>query len=374
MQKSHTIWCRVFSPRLLTCIAIGLAGCLAIYNATFHKEQPFYFVSRQLIWLVIGITILLICSHITPDTYARWTFPLSGIALLVLYALLLWGTRVNGTQGWFVINTTFLGTVYFQPSEIGKPIFVLFLAKIFMSDQKMEHFGIKPFIRHLSLTSLWLIPILLQPNFSSFLLLMMIFSIIYWLHGGKLVHLLSLFLACIFLVLVQVHTKQFIPNRLFKALNFKEENALSNHPHSHFRTTLAYGGLWGRNPEQTLWSKAYVPLGYSDSIFATLGESIGFIGVVPVVLGILLWLIYCIHIAQKQTSTYRAMIVVGIATMFVAQAFIHISVTLDILPPIGTSLPMFSYGGSSLVATLASIGIIFSVANKRETSIEIADR
>ena len=129
MQRYHYNWRAIFTPQLLLCLAIGLAGCLAIYNATFHYEQPFRLVGRQLVWLSIGIIVFFGCSLLPANIYERWTTPLAWGALFSLYFLLCWGETVNGVRGWFTITSTFFDPICIQPSEFNKPIFVLFLAK-----------------------------------------------------------------------------------------------------------------------------------------------------------------------------------------------------------------------------------------------------
>ena len=375
MPQQDKFWDRIFSTQLVTCLAIGLAGCLAIYNATFHIDQPFRFVSRQLIWLSVSITLLYICSHISPAVYDRWTYPLTGIALVSLYALFFWGTNISGIQGWFTIDTKVLNVLYIQPAEIGKPIFVLFLAKKLAVNNRLSRTGFLAFTQYIALSLVWVVPLFLQSNLSSFLVYAMTFTTICWLQGAKSIQIALVLVVYLSFFVIGLRDEPLVHKRLLEYFSFITET--DPDPSTNIlqlKAALASGGLWGREPEQTFWSQHYVPLGYSDSIFATLGETIGFIGVLPIVLGIALWFIYCILVASKQDSQQQALIIGGIATMITVQAYIHISIALGIFPPVGIPLPMFSYGGGSLVSTMVSIGVILSLANNKREAIEIVDQ
>ena len=373
MQKQYDIWNRFISPQLLICLAIGLAGCLAIYNATFHHEQPFHFVGRQLIWLAIGITILFICSYIPPRSYDKWTYPLAGVALLSLYLLFFGGFKVNEIRGGVRIHPTVLQTLYFQLSELSKPIFVLFLAKKAISFNAFERGGFLTFIRYFMLGFIWIGPILWQSDFSSYLVYVSTFFAIFWLKGGKIFQIFIIFIIYFCLFFLEIRSEPELKGRLLEYYELITDKSVPEASILSLKTTLASGGLWGRQPDQTFWSRHYLSLGYGESIFATLGESVGFIGVVPIVVGILLWLIYCVHLARKQKDPRNALIISGISTMIAGEAYLHISATLGILPPVGMSLPLLSYGGSSLVSTMAAVGILFSLARHGERDIEIID-
>ena len=199
---------------------------------------------------------------------------------------------------------------------------------------------------------------------------MFAFATIYWLQGGKVIHL---FVSCLVSVpLLLIVMRYQLSNQGTLLDSIISSTAISDNNYTlHLKAALAYGGLWGHQSEQTLWSRNYLPFGFSNSIFATFGESIGFVGLITIVLGVISWFAYNIYIARKQRCMRSALVIIGLSTILVAQAFIHISITLGLLPPLGASLPMFSYGGSSLVSTLASVGIIFSFS--KEKSIEIDD-
>jgi cell division protein FtsW len=129
-----------------------------------------------------------------------------------------------------------------------------------------------------------------------------------------------------------------------------------------FKYTLARGGLAGRDWGGAVWSNAYLPLSYSDSTFASLTESVGFMGAMPVIIGfcILAYLCYCLSLAVDGEG--RRIFVFSVGMLVAAQAFLHMSVNVGLFPPTGITMPMFSYGGSSLVSTMFGFGMVLSAA------------
>jgi cell division protein FtsW (lipid II flippase) len=288
----------------------------------------------------------------------------SGVMLILLYALLVSGTRINGMRGWFTIDAGSSGTFFIQPSEFGKPIFILFLAKLAISGSHRTTISCKSYLKYLLFASLWFVPILLQPDYGTLLLYVTGFAMLYWLQGGQIVHLLVTIIAGIPLLAYVFYRHPYLQDRISGFLNPIAHAQDSGWHVLQLKNALASGGAWGRSFGNTLWSRNYLPLGHNDSIFATLAESIGFTGVAPIIFGVFVWFVYCIYVAKQQQFFHHALVVSGIAIMLAVQAFIHISITLGLFPPTGITLPMFSYGGSSLVSTMASIGVILSIAYK----------
>ena len=129
------------------------------------------------------------------------------------------------------------------------------------------------------------------------------------------------------------------------------------------------GQSWGKG----VWSQTYLPLGYSDSIFATLGESIGFVGLVPFVALVVGWAVYGYRKVKRCHCVFSVAVLLGLVGYLCIQSFVHLSVNLGLIPPTGITLPLISYGGSSLLSTAIAIGIVESlVRNNREAALNSA--
>lgn len=338
---------------------LGLWGCLAIYNATMFAVSPFYFVGRQLLWLVVGMGLMLFCSRIPFSAYRDNIELLTALFYIPLLAVLIFGVRINGMKGWFM-----LGNIFIQPSELAKGFFILSLC----------HFGgkfrpgIQRFLGMALITMFWVLPIALQPDFGTVLVYIAGFVIVYWLMNGSVWHLL-LIPATVFSGLgLLVNFKPYILNRFLGYLNPDMDPLGFGWHIQQFQFTLARGGFWGMKWGKALWANSYLPLAHSDSVFASLAESLGFIGTFPVifVMGVMVFAIF--KLALKTETEFRKVYVLSIGLIFAVQALIHISVNVTLLPPTGITLPVLSYGGSSLLATMISFGIMLSAAGKHETA------
>ncbi len=355
----------LLTPAFVFCFSIGVLGCLAVFNATYHTSQPYFFVIRQLIWLVVGVAIFFIFYSLGSDFILRLAIPLSLVMLGLLYALPTFGIRVNGMCGWFSLPWEPLGNIFIQPSELAKPVFILFLVNILMHAKRYAVGSWGAYGIYLMAAMAWFVPLVLQPDFGTLLIYLTGFSGVYWFYGGRLRHLLASLLACIPLLLAAMVRYPYLKSRFIGFIDPIGQMRDAGWHILQLQATIAGGGIWGRSLGNTIWSRNYLPLGYSDSIFATLAESLGLMGVLPIIVGIIAWIVYCSDLAKKQEQHARGVIIAGIAIMLAVQAFIHISVALGLMPPTGITLPMFSYGGSSLVSTFASVGIIMNFA--RET-------
>lgn len=354
---------------LLLAASLALLGCLAIYNATAHAPQPYYFLYRQGVWLLAGLALMGVASRLSRATWQQLTVPLGLISLLLLYALLLWGHTVNGMRGWFRLEITalapYFSPILIQPSELSKPIFVLVLAQLAVQLHDPPQRSWRAYGLYLACCSLWLLPLVLQPDFGTLSVYLATMLLVYWLQGGRTSHLATTIGAGAALMGLAVVLHPYVRRRLAGFMDPASHAEGAGWHILQFRTTLAHGGLTGADPP--IWSQHYLPLGYSDSIFATVAERIGFIGLLPILLVIVLWLTYGLLLARRQADSTSALVIAGQVSLLAMQAVLHISVTLGLLPPTGITFPLLSYGGSSLAASLLAIGIIIAFSKPDET-------
>ncbi len=356
----------VDSPGIVFCVLLALTGCLAIFNATFHTPHPYYFVYRQLVWLGLGTVAMLGLSMLRPAMLRAATLPLTIGTLVLLYALLPLGETINGMRGWYKLDLPSLEPVFspilIQPGELAKPVFILSLAYLLPLSGAALGPTWRQYLCYMALGCIWLLPIFMQPDFGTLTVYVMAFFIVYWVQGGRLQHLAVSALAAIVVAVVAIRLHPYVLTRFQGFANPAADPRGAGWHILQFQATLANGGLTGSG--QPVWAQNYLPLGYSDSIFATLAESVGFLGLTPVLLLLAGWLLYTMRLSHRQDDRRQAAVVLGLGTMIAAQALLHISVTLGILPPTGITFPLLSYGGSSLLATMMSVGIILAHAKK----------
>lgn len=333
---------------------MGLWGCLAIYNATAFQYSPFQYAGRQLIWLILGIFVLCITSKISFERYEKRLWTIAAIAYLSLILVLLIGSRINGMRGWFN-----LGFCLIQPSEISKPVFIMTLCYFI----KKELPPFKLFCTLSGVTLLWCMPLLLQPDFGTMLIYIIGFLSVYFLAGGKIFYLFPS-LMCIIPVSIYIYkTTPYIASRITGFLNPTAHATGAGWHILQFQYTIARGGFSGNNWGKSMWSNAYLPLSYSDSSFASIVEAIGFIGTLPVILGFCAIAYAGYRLSKSAKTASRKIFIYSMAVTITSQALIHMSVNVGLLPPTGITLPMFSYGGSSLISIMLCFGFILSASN-----------
>jgi cell division protein FtsW len=358
----HRAYRRGLTPVTVSCLFLGLVGCLAIYNATFHLPAPYAFVTRQLVWLGLG-GVSLVASAVFPAQWYRRLASWSWVGVyLLLWLVLVFGVRVNGMRGWFSWREVFI-----QPSEIGKPFFILVLGWILERTHAHRREFLRGYLPCLGLLLVWVLPIALQPDFGTVLVYVLTFAAVYWCLDGRLLHLV-LTGVCALPALVSVMVaKPYVWRRVLGFLDPVGAAGGAGWHIQQFHRALASGGLLGRWWGRGVWSESFLPLGYSDSIFATLAETMGFVGVLPLVLLVPVWAFYGYWRLGQLDSVLERAVVLGVVTMIGGQAFLHLSVNIGLVPPTGITLPLVSYGGSSLVSTLLAIGMVESVVHGSST-------
>ncbi len=342
----------------------GFWGCLSIYNAKAFGEYPLHFAGRQLGWLALGAGVFLIASRI-PFYIYRCLAPYAACASLgILLFLLEFGASVNGMRGWFSLAE---GNVLLQPSEFTKTPFLLALCVIATSGSSWR----RRFLLMGGLTLAFVMLVGLQPDYGTATMYFIGFGLIYWLAGGELLY------AFLALALFGVFSVGFIlanDYAMARIVGFYDPSvdALGYGWHiRQFQYTMAHGGLFGSNWGNALWSNAFLPLPHSDSVFASIVESAGFAGGMLVMGGFLALAFASYELAKKAVKDDARLFIFGVGAFVAAQALIHIGVNSTMIPPTGITLPILSYGGSSLVSTLFAFGVALSACKEKEGDGEI---
>ena len=343
----------LITPVTAICLFLGLWGCLAIFNASASYEHPLGFAARQLVWLVFAMGVLMLASVLRVRAYRALLPAVAMIAYSLLWLVLVGGVRINGMQGWFTWNGVFL-----QPGEIAKPAFLLSLAWLHAKLELYRDSFWKGYLPLLALFALWAAPIALEPDFGTLLVYALSFLALAWAMGARPVHLAATALAGLPVVAVCMISKPYVQHRF---LGFMRPDQYAETYGWHvlqFQRTLAQGGLWGCSWGKGTWSQNYLPLGHSDSIFASVAESVGFAGVVPLILLIVAWIFYGLNKARRAEDGFSRAVITGMVAMLGIQSLLHLSVNLGLFPPTGITLPLISYGGSSLISSMMAFGIV----------------
>jgi cell division protein FtsW len=350
---------------LFTTVALCAAGLVMVTSASVafaynQHQSTFYYAERQAGWLGIGFVALFVLGRLD---YRRLR-PLApagavGAALLMLLVLVPHlGVTVNGARRWFDAGP--LGT--FQPSELGKLAFAIFIAHwIDRNAHKMGDFN-QVFVPFAAMLSAAVILLLLEPDLGTSIVMVGIFVSAYWAGGGRLRHLV-LIAGALGLALVALTVLE--PYRMSRLIAFK--NPWADPLGSGFQATqslygLASGGWFGVGIGHSIEKYGWLPEAHTDFIFAIVGEETGLVGTSLVMLGFLVFGIRGYRASLRAPDRFGMALAASITTWITFEALLNMATVTNTLPITGVPLPFFSYGGTALATTLAAVGILLSIA------------
>lgn len=349
-------WVLIVSILLL--VGIGL---LSIYSSSLGGENFLNF-KKQLIFASIGLFLMFLLSffdwRILRDSYL--VFGLYVASLLLLAGLYFFAPEIRGIKSWYK-----LGPVLVEPIEFAKLTLLLLLAKYF----SMRHIEVYR-IRHIFLSGFYIfLPtalIFFQPDLGPALILLALWFGILLISGIKLKHFLILIFCLVLVFVFSWFTilKEYQKSRILSFLNPIDPLGLSWNQNQS-KIAIGSGGIFGQGlvkGSQTQYG--FLPASQTDFIFAAIAEEFGFLGVSVLLFLFLLLLWRVIKIALLATSNFPRLFAAGLSIILFSQAFIHIGMNLGILPIIGISLPLVSYGGSNLLTTLIGLGILQSIKSR----------
>lgn len=349
---------------LLVVISLLIFGLFVLSSASFVVGEkkfgdPQYYLKEQLLkGVLFGAVSFLIFLKIPLEFLKKYSFVFLifsiGLLILVLFPEL--GLSHSGSTRW--LN---LGSVSFQPSELLKLSFLIYLASWFESRRReLQKFssGLLPFLIIISVIGFLLF---LQPNIGTFSIIALSAAATYFTAGGRLRHLIIIGLGGLALFSVFIFLKPYGTERLRIFLNPQDDVRGAAYQINQALMSIGAGGAGGVGINQNLVS-TYLPETIGDSIFAVLAEKLGLFGVSFTLLLYFLFTIFSFRIALKSNDYFPKLLTVGIASWVIIQSFINIAAISGIIPLTGVPLPFISYGSSALVVNLAGAGIIANVS------------
>ena len=335
-------------------------------------------INSQILYVSIGLVFILFCAFFDYhylDSLADIMY--AGIILLLL-ALRLFGTAAFGSARWFR-----LGPISLQPSEFAKMILIIRLAKYFADHDNDPH-DMKWIIRSFALTFGIVVFILLQPNMSTSIVMMVLWFSMIWASGIPMKELTILgfvgFFAAVGILIwifVSPETVPFVQEyQLNRVRTFIAPDPDARYGDSYnidqAVISLGSGKLFGQGyGSGTQVQLRFLKVRHTDFIFSALGEEFGFVGAMLVIIALSFMVLRIIHIARNAPDFFGALICYGIATLFFFQMVVNMGVNLQVLPVTGLTLPFISYGGSSTMALAMSIGLVECVACSSEKRTDI---
>jgi cell division protein FtsW len=361
-----------WETRLLGVVTLGLlvVGIASTYGASSlttvnGRGVGMTFAWRQLTGAVMGGVLLLLLSRTDYSRWRQWAWPLMLTTLVLLLIPLLPFTRgiapvLNGARRW--IN---IGLINFQPSELARLAVVIWCAMLAAKkgDQVREFKrGVLPFIVVLGTVSLL---ILLEPNLSMATLVALLGGLVLFTAGAKLGHFVVLGAVGVLAVFHQIKDAQYRLARLVTFLNPGEGNLEGGFQVHQSLVGIGSGRLFGVGFGQGQQKLGYLPYAYSDFLFSTIGEEWGFLGICAVVIAFAVFCWLGFRIAKTASDPFGQYLAAGLTATVGLTAFMHMAVSLGLMPTTGLTLPFMSYGRSSQVMSLAGTGILINIGRMR---------
>ncbi len=358
---------RLLGVVTLVLLAFGVAATYGAASLVTVKGQNvgLGFAARQLSGAVLGGILLLWASRQDYYRWRTWAWPLLLGTIVLLLIPLLPFTRsiapsLNGARRWVDI-----GPVNFQPSEIARLVVVIWCAMLASKKGvQVREFkkGVLPFIVILGLVSLL---ILLEPNLSMATLVALLGGLVLFTSGAKIGHFFLLGGVAVILVFHQIRDAQYRLARVLTFLNPGDATTEGGFQIHQSLVGIGSGGLFGTGFGQGQQKLGYLPYAYSDFLFSTIGEEWGFVGVLIVVV---LFALFCwlgFRIARTASDPFGQYLAVGLTATIGLTAFMHMAVSLGLIPTTGLTLPFMSYGRSSQVISLIGTGILINIGRLR---------
>jgi rod shape determining protein RodA len=356
-------------PLFLGVVFVAIAGVVNLYSATSPymgiagREGIADVYVSQVYWLVVGGLLAILLAAIDYRLFERLAYVLYAVGVLALLMVYVLGSDIRGSARWIQI-----GSFGFQPSEFMKILLILAIARYLADDPKTEPRTLMDLAPPLVLT---LIPtglVMAQPDLgTSIVYLLTVFAMLAitkirrtslaWGFGS---------LGTATFAMWKFGLRDYQRLRITSFLD-PEANKTSSGWHAfQSRTAIGNGGLWGSGfREGTQNQFGFLPDQFTDFTFAVFAEDWGFLGCL-VLLGLYCFLcIWAINIASQAKDRFGAAVAVGIGAKLFWQVFFNVGMALGLVPVVGITLPLFSYGGSSVITTLAGFGLLMSISIRR---------
>jgi cell division protein FtsW len=353
---------------LIVTLALVGIGIVMVYStsailAADRFQDPYYFLKRQALYAGIGFVLMILMMLLPYKILKRFAYPILILSILFLIAVLIPGIghRAGGSMRWLRIQS-----FSFQPSEFAKLGLVIFLAYFLTKkEEKIQSFSFG-FLPTILLSGIVIALVVGEPDFGAALFLTLIVFLLLFASGARLTYVFGAFL------LVAPGAYYFLMNagyrykRLISFINPWEDPNGTGFQIVQSFLSLGSGGLFGLGLGEGRQKLFFLPAPHTDFIFSIIGEELGLIGGMIVLLLFFILTLRGIQIGLSFEDRFGAYLALGITLLISLQALINIGMVLGLLPTKGLTLPLVSYGGTSLITNLVGVGILLHLSTYME--------
>jgi cell division protein FtsW len=362
-------------PFLVLLLLLLTVGLTMLYSASFAQSQydtgytvSTRYLQKQGACAVIGLAAMAALSRIPPGFWLKIAWPLYGVSILLLLAVLLFGQSVNGARRW--IN---IAGLQFQPSEIAKfTMIVLFarLTKGFGPNAGKFRYGVLGFSGALMGI---LVPLALEKHLSAIMLMGMVAVVMMFVAGTKMKWLLAGAAAAAIFVVIYISFMGYAGDRVTAWLHPEQDPGDTGYQILQSLYAIGSGGVFGRGLGKSRQKYLYLPFQYNDYIFAIICEELGLVGALLIIVIFAALILRGYWIALRSPDRFSTVLCAGLVTLIAVQTILNLGVVTNLLPSTGVALPFFSYGGTALAVNLGEMGIVLSISRYRNKTVQQED-
>lgn len=344
-----------------TVVLITLFGLLMVYDASSYIAfrdfgNKYHFLQSQIFWVLIGFSAMGFFTFFDYHRLYNLAIPILVSALVLLSLVFVPGLGVSllGARRW--IDAKFF---LIQPAEFAKLALAIYLAAWFSNKEKGR---LLPFLLLLGLV---LGLVMLEPDMGTAIVILGEAVALYFLSGGNILYLTFLAPVMAFLGFILIKIEPYRMARFTSFLNVDSSLANTSYHTRQILIALGSGGITGVGIGNSLQKYAYLPETTTDSIFAIVGEEFGFIGASLLVVSFMVLVLRGFTIAAHARDNFGKLLAGGLASFIAVQTIVNLGALTSLLPFTGIPLPFISYGGSSAIVSLSSIGILLNISRQR---------
>ncbi len=345
-------------------LVIGCVGLITLYSAvtaeTPAPQKVLFF--KQLLWFSVGLIAMVTAFLFNYKILDRWAQPIYFACIALLVLVLFFGKYVGGSRRWLII-----GPVSLQPSELVKIAVIIALARYYSKDAKTRGFTLRELIRPLMIILLPVLLIGMQPDLGTAGLVVLIagaITVFVKIERRSFVYLMGS--GAVTVPLIWFFLKGYQKKRILTFLDPDRDPLGAGYHIIQSKIAIGSGMLSGKGfLKGTQNALSFLPEEHTDFIFSVLAEEWGFLGSMTLVFLFLILILWGLNVAHACREPFGTILAIGVSAMIFWQAFINIGMSMGLLPVVGVPLPFVSYGGSSVLTTAVSIGLLLNVSMRR---------
>lgn len=348
---------------ILICIGIVMIYSASSIYAWERYKDSFFLLKRHISFIIIGSLLTLLVMGIDYRRLRKFARPLLIVSLLLLVLVLLpgLGREVSGARRWFRFKF-----ISFQPSELANMTIIIYMADfIARKGNSIKNF-VRGFLPPMCVLGLAVLLILMQPDLGTSLALVIVVFIMLFVAGVRLSYLASVILASLPVLYLLIFNVAYRRMRIMAFLNPWLDPKGSGFQVIQSQIALGSGGIFGRGLGQSRQKLFYLPAAHTDFIFSIIGEELGLVGTIGIIILFMVFIHQGFKILKNSSDKFGYFLGLGLILLISFKAMINIGVSCGILPTKGLPLPFISYGGSSFIFDIISVGILMNIARTGE--------